>query len=94
MYLQSEGGIAKDPLTHREALMILERLYDLLIEIDHVQEAQPDLEEDTDAWQAWYVRLDGIDIPVLTRTARDARMTTLIGQLSAGLRIHVFLETR
>ena len=74
--------------------MILERLYDLLIEIDHVQEAQPDLEEDADAWQAWYVRLDGTDIPVLTRTVRDARMTTLIGQLSAGLRIHVFLETR
>lgn len=35
--------------------MILERLYDLLIEIDHVHDAQPNPEEDPEAWQAWYV---------------------------------------
>ena len=47
--------------------MILERLYDLLIEIDHVQEAQPDLEEDAEAWQAWYVSEDSVRIYILIR---------------------------
>ncbi|KZT65665.1 hypothetical protein DAEQUDRAFT_731228 [Daedalea quercina L-15889] len=54
----SDGVIAKDPLTHREALMILERLYDLVLDIEQLRRDQPSFEEDPEAWKDWEADLD------------------------------------
>ncbi|KAH9924797.1 topoisomerase II-associated protein PAT1 [Fomitopsis serialis] len=53
----SEGVIAKDPLTHREALMILERLYDLVLDIEQLRRDQPSPEDDPEAQEAWEIEL-------------------------------------
>ncbi|TFY68510.1 hypothetical protein EVJ58_g957 [Rhodofomes roseus] len=54
----SEGVIAKDPLKHREALMILERLYDLVLDIEQLRRDQPLPEDGFEAQDAWEVELD------------------------------------
>lgn len=42
----------KDPLTHREALIILERLFDMIIEAETLKQSQPP-EEEIEAFMLW-----------------------------------------
>ena len=41
-----DGLISRDPLTHREALVIIEQLYDLVLEMDQKRRDQPGPEEE------------------------------------------------
>lgn len=49
---QTGGVVRKDPLTHRETLAILERMYDLVLEVEQLRRDQPPPEEE-EAHQAW-----------------------------------------
>ena len=44
----------KDPLTHRETLVILERIFDIILELDKLRDDQPppDMEQDVAEWFA------------------------------------------
>ena len=44
----------KDPLTHREALVILERIFDIIMELDKLKEDQPAPDDELEVIH-WYV---------------------------------------
>lgn len=48
-----DGLVHRDPLTHREALVILEQLYDLVLDIEQRRRDQPP--EDVEAYEEWCV---------------------------------------
>lgn len=50
---QSDGPIHRDPLTTREALITLESLYDLALNIEQIGREQPDDPEDFEAMGIW-----------------------------------------
>ena len=50
--LQDKKVILRDPLTHREALIMLERLFDTIIEAESIKQSQP-ADEDEEAMLAW-----------------------------------------
>ncbi|KAH9935957.1 topoisomerase II-associated protein PAT1 [Epithele typhae] len=45
-------GVHRDPLTHRESLVILEQMYDLILEIDQKRRDQPPPEEEVE-FEIW-----------------------------------------
>ena len=51
----TEGLVRKDPLTHREALVKLEQLYDLVLEVEQRRRDQPPPEE-VEEFEEWCVR--------------------------------------
>lgn len=53
--LQSDGPVHRDPLTTRDALIVLESLYDLALNIEQVGREQPDDPDDFEAMGIWYV---------------------------------------
>ncbi|KAI0954891.1 hypothetical protein AcW1_006649 [Taiwanofungus camphoratus] len=55
----TNGLVHKDPLTHRETLVILERLYDLVLEIEQRRREQPASEEE-ETFQAWNVEFTAL----------------------------------
>ena len=51
--------MTKDPLTHREALIILERLYDIIIEAETIKQSQVQaLEEDEEVSATRFVYMN------------------------------------
>jgi DNA topoisomerase 2-associated protein PAT1 len=46
--------VRKDPPTHREVLVILENLYDLVLRVEQLRRDQP-LQEEEEAFIAWCV---------------------------------------
>jgi DNA topoisomerase 2-associated protein PAT1 len=88
-------------LTTKEALKILENLYDIVLDIEQLRREQSNLDtEDTEAVNIWYV----VTIPffyfkkslsVFIRPAeRNARYSELVQQLWDDLKVMVPLETR
>lgn len=51
-FLQTAGTIRKEPLTHRQTLVILESLYDIVLEVEQLRRDQPPQDEE-EAYQAW-----------------------------------------
>lgn len=51
-HLKVAGTIRKEPLTHRQVLVLLENLYDLVLEVEQHRRDQPP-QEDEEACQAW-----------------------------------------
>ena len=51
----TDGFVRKDPLTHRESLVILEQLYDLVLDIEQRRRDQPPPEE-IEAFEEWWVQ--------------------------------------
>ncbi len=54
--VQSDGLVTRDPLSHREALVLLERLYDTYYDVDHMTESPPPPEEE-EARKIWYLSM-------------------------------------
>ena len=53
-------------MTHRETLVILERIFDIIMELDKLKEDQPDPEAEPELVQHWYAfRTIGLEV-VLT----------------------------
>ena len=53
---QPDNTACEDPLTTKEALKILEHLYDLVLDIEQLRREQSSLNaEDPEAVEAWYV---------------------------------------
>lgn len=50
----TDSLVRRDPLTHRESLVILEQLYDLVLEVEQRRRDQPAPEE-VEAFEEWYV---------------------------------------
>lgn len=50
----TDGFVHRDPLTHRESLVILEQLYDLVLEVEQRRRDQPAPEE-VEVFEEWYV---------------------------------------
>ena len=50
----TDGLVRRDPLTHREALVKLEHLYDLVLEVEQHRRDQPPPEE-VEEYEIWYV---------------------------------------
>ena len=48
------GLVRKDPLTHRETLVILEDLFDLVLSVEQERRDQPPAEE-VEAFEEWSV---------------------------------------
>lgn len=44
----------QDPLTHRETLVILERIFDIIMELDKLKEEQPVPEAEMEVF-TWFV---------------------------------------
>lgn len=51
---QTAGVVRKEPLSHRQVLVILENLYDLVLEVEQLRRDQPSQEEE-EAYQFWSV---------------------------------------
>lgn len=52
---QPDNTACEDPLTTKEALKILEHLYDLVLDIEQLRREQSSLNpEDAEAVEAWY----------------------------------------
>ena len=82
-------------MTTKEALKILEHLYDLVLDIEQLRREQSSLNpEDAEVVDAWYeallVQLKGS----LNHSKRNARYSELVQQLWDSLRVMVPLETR
>lgn len=50
----TDGLVHRDPLTNRESLVILEQLYDLVLDIEQRRRDQP-LPEEEEAFEEWYI---------------------------------------
>lgn len=78
--LQTGEVIRRDPLTHRESLIILEELYDLVLEVEQLRRDQPHAEEEPELFQQWQKEYDErvdamwdgvrVLVPLETRYAR------------------------
>lgn len=56
---QPDNTACEDPLTTKEALKILEHLYDLVLDIEQLRREQSSLNaEDPEAVEAWYAHLN------------------------------------
>ncbi|TDL23786.1 hypothetical protein BD410DRAFT_820717 [Rickenella mellea] len=81
----SDGVVAKDPLSHREALFILEGLFDTLLQVEQLRREQPP-PEDPEAfmkWEAVYKSLvqelwDGLRVMVPLETSVPHPFVSLI----------------
>ena len=51
-----EGLVRREPLTHRQALVIIEQLYDLVLEVDQKRRDQPPPEEEEE-FALWYAAI-------------------------------------
>ncbi|KAJ3550388.1 hypothetical protein NMY22_g530 [Coprinellus aureogranulatus] len=51
--------VRRDPLTHRETLVILEQLYDLVLQAEQLRRDQPHAEEEPEVFQQWQQEYDG-----------------------------------
>lgn len=51
------GVVRKDPLTHRETLIFLEDLFDLVLNIEQQRRDQPSVEEEVEALEKWLVNV-------------------------------------
>lgn len=54
----------KDPLSNREALVIIERVYDHILDLEHLRREQPS-EEDEEAYAEWWVRCDNLPLETM-----------------------------
>lgn len=50
--------VRRDPLTTRETLVILEQLYDLVLEAEQLRRDQPHAEEEPELFQQWQKEYD------------------------------------
>ncbi|KZP16629.1 hypothetical protein FIBSPDRAFT_794305, partial [Athelia psychrophila] len=81
-----EGTIRKEPLTHRQVLVLLENLYDLVLEVEQHRRDQPP-QEDEEACQDWdakyadYVErlLDGFRLTVPIETSDPHPFISMLG---------------
>ncbi|PIL24946.1 hypothetical protein GSI_12833 [Ganoderma sinense ZZ0214-1] len=55
----TDGFVHKDPLTHRESLVVLEQLYDLVLEIEQRRRDQPAPEE-VEAFEEWTIQCEAL----------------------------------
>nr|VWO94664.1 MDR efflux pump ABC3 [Ganoderma boninense] len=55
----ADGFVHKDPLTHRESLVILEQLYDLVLEVEQRRRDQPPPEE-VEAFEEWTIQCEAL----------------------------------
>jgi DNA topoisomerase 2-associated protein PAT1 len=53
-FSQIAGVVRKEPLSHRQVLVILENLYDLVLEVEQLRRDQPPHSEE-EAYQTWSV---------------------------------------
>jgi hypothetical protein len=55
-FVQTDGVVRKEPLTQRQTLVLLEGLYDLVLNIEQLRRDQPpeEDEEDEEAFTVWY----------------------------------------
>ncbi|KAG0705559.1 topoisomerase II-associated protein PAT1 [Suillus ampliporus] len=74
----SDGVVRKDPLTQRQTLVVLEGLYDLVLNIEQLRRDQPleEDEEDEESYAAW-----------------SATYNDLVEQIWSNLKVMVPLET-
>lgn len=90
----TEGLVRRDPLTHREALVILEQLYDLVLEVEQRRRDQPPPEE-VEEFEEWCVATACRRDEALTMNRRRSRQCELlIDQIFNKLMVSVPLETR
>lgn len=94
MLCQSNGAVTKEPLTQREALIILESLYDTLLEVEQLRREQPPQEEE-EHFQEWFVKAFLFSSLSLIRgiVRRSDSYDGLVKQLWDGLNVMVPLET-
>jgi len=53
------GVVRKEPLSHRQVLVILESLYDLVLEVEQLRRDQPP-QHDPDAYEEWELSYNGL----------------------------------
>ncbi|GBE86561.1 topoisomerase II-associated protein PAT1 [Sparassis latifolia] len=73
----------KDPLTHRQTLIILEHLYDLVLEVEQQRRDQPPEDEGFEAWNAGFTVLvqqlwDGLQVMVPLETSNPHPFISLL----------------
>ncbi|THG94284.1 hypothetical protein EW026_g7159 [Hermanssonia centrifuga] len=81
----SDGLVTRDPLSHREALVLLERLYDTYYDVDHMTESPPPPEEE-EARKIWEESIatsvdklwDGLQVMVPLETSDPHPFISLI----------------
>ncbi|PSR72807.1 hypothetical protein PHLCEN_2v11304 [Hermanssonia centrifuga] len=81
----SDGLVIRDPLSHREALVLLERLYDTYYDVDHMTESPPPPEEE-EARKIWEESIatsvdklwDGLQVMVPLETSDPHPFISLI----------------
>jgi hypothetical protein len=91
--LQAEGLVQKDPLTRKEALAILEELYELVMQLEKLAREQPPTEEE-EVYGDWYVSRNLCINRSQSLTCRENRVAELRQELWLGLRVTVPLGTR
>ena len=89
---QTAGVVRKDPLTHRETLAILERMYDLVLEVEQLRRDQPPPEE-ADAHQAWWGYFN-CELCVNLPRYRETSYNELVEKLWVGIKMNEPLEIR
>lgn len=87
------GLVRKDPLTHRETLVILEHLFDIVLNVEQQRRDQPP-PEDVEALDIWCVNFFVIVRSMYLSFNRTQEFQTLVDQLWDALRVMVPLETR
>ncbi|KAF6752981.1 topoisomerase II [Ephemerocybe angulata] len=55
---QTAEIVRRDPLTHRETLVILEKLYDFVLQVEQLRRDQPHADEDPEDFQHWQAEYD------------------------------------
>ena len=102
--MQTTNLVRKQPLTHRETLTILERLYDLVLQVEQLRRdhSSTDDEQQTVEWQRYYNALVdqtwdtlGVMVPLETRCRHNllsVRLSAYIPQCPPS--IHLFAHPR
>ena len=92
--IATEGLVRREPLTHRETLVKLEHLYDLVLDVEQRRRDQPPPEE-IEEFEQWYVgHLMLAARIVLTTYRRTTECNAIIDQIFAELMVSAPLETR
>lgn len=90
----TDGLIRRDPLTHREVLVKLEHLYDLVLDVEQRRRDQPPPEE-VEEFEQWWVMDDSILVFVSSLCrCRTTECDAIIDQIFDKLMVSVPLETR
>lgn len=89
----TDGLVRKEPLAHRQVLVILEDLYDMVLRVEQLRRDQP-VPEDIEGTERWYVAFCIFIYSTILLGFRTNEYDKLVDELWNELRVMEPLETR